>query len=235
VRYLLWAPLRLCGQPAGRPRGPRPATRRLSPKNGLYPPPPSPSSSSPRSRAQPVLGAGPVTSSSGSDSNAFVAFQTRFRAAGDEKDAKEREGKASRKAAGKAALKKMLAERGERVATRKASNRSSEKAVESEMISALSGESWGRVSSLVTVEAAAAGGGGGGAGAEASEKKKSAAGEAGATARMKCVSGVGGGGGGGAPESCHTCSPHTPAQSTSRATPRRDILISLKTKPLAAA
>ena len=100
----------------------------------------------------PVLGAGPVALSSGSESNAYSAFQVRFRAAGEEKDAKEREGKTARKAAGKAALKKLLAERSERVATRKASNRSSEKAVESEMISALSGESWGRVSSLVTVE-----------------------------------------------------------------------------------
>ena len=145
-----------------------------------------------------MLGAGPALSY-GSDSNAFQAFQTKFRAAGDDKDAREREGKASRKAAGKAALKKLLAERGERVATRKAGNRSSEKAVESEMINALSGESWGRVSSLVTVEAPPSGGGGGGAGAEAAgDKKKGAAGEVGSTARMK------------------------------------DILISLKTKPLAA-
>ena len=42
--------------------------------------------------------------------NALAAFNTKFRQAGEEKDAKEREAKAARKVSGKAALKKMLLE-----------------------------------------------------------------------------------------------------------------------------
>jgi hypothetical protein len=85
------------------------------------------------------------------DSSALAAFNTRFRALAEEKDAKERDGKAARKAAGKATLKKMIAERTERITTRKASNREGEAAAEREMLDSLNGESWGRVVSLVDI------------------------------------------------------------------------------------
>ncbi len=108
---------------------------------------------------QPVLLQGgsqaPAKSSEGDGPNALAAFNTKFRQAGEEKDAKEREAKAARKVSGKAALKKMLTERNERVATRKAGNREAEKAAEKDMLSALSGESWCRVVSLVDANSAA--------------------------------------------------------------------------------
>jgi hypothetical protein len=69
--------------------------------------------------------------------NALATFNARFRAAAEEKDAKEREGKAARKAAGKQALKKLLAERKTIVDARKAKNREDEQATEQRMLDAL--------------------------------------------------------------------------------------------------
>jgi hypothetical protein len=111
----------------------------------------------------------------------------------EDKDAKEREAKASRRAAGKAALKKMLAERTERIATRKAGNREAESAAEREMLDSLNGESWGRVVSLVDIHghtaaapaAAAAGERKKGSSSSSSSEGKEAATAIGNTTRFK--------------------------------------------------
>ena len=131
------------------------------------------------------------------EGNALAAFNVRFRQQGEEKDAKEREGKASHKAAGKAALKKMVGERNERVATRKAANREAEKAAEQDMLNALSGESWGRVVTLMDVSGAEKagtekeekkGGKGGNEKAASTEERKKAVGGVDDTIRLKDVS-----------------------------------------------
>lgn len=89
------------------------------------------------------------------------------RALCEDKDAKERDAKTARRAAGKAALKKALADRAAAVETRKASNREAEARKEKEAMDALEGEPWGRVVSLIDIhahsKAAAAEGGEGGA------------------------------------------------------------------------
>jgi hypothetical protein len=111
------------------------------------------------------------------DNNPLVEFNKKFRALNEEKDAAEREAKAQRKAAGRAALKKLLSERVSLVEGRKAKNREEEAARLQAAMDSLEAESWGRVVSLVdvhgTVAAAAAtpasaGGGAGGGG----DKKK---------------------------------------------------------------
>lgn len=75
----------------------------------------------------------------------------RFREQGEEKDAKEREAKAQRKAAGKAAFKKLTTERSVIVEGRKRKNRDDESAAEGAMLDSLQGESWSRVVSLIDV------------------------------------------------------------------------------------
>lgn len=85
------------------------------------------------------------------DSNPLVEFNKTFRELNEQKDATERDAKAARKAAGKTALKGMLAERSKLVEARKAKNRDDEAAKESEMVKGLEGEPWARVSSLVDV------------------------------------------------------------------------------------
>ncbi len=131
------------------------------------------------------------------EGNALAAFNVRFRQQGEEKDAKERDAKASHKAAGKAALKKMVAERNERVATRKTANREAEKAAEQDMLNALSGESWGRVVTLMDVSGAEKagaekeekkGGKGGNEKAASTEERKKAVGGVDDTIRLKDVS-----------------------------------------------
>lgn len=103
-----------------------------------------------------ALPAGGVAAAAVSTSNAanpLALFNAKFRAACEEKDAKEREAKSARRAAGKAALKGILADRGALVDARKAKNREDEAAKEREAMDALEGESWGRVVSLVDVHA----------------------------------------------------------------------------------
>ena len=147
------------------------------------------------------------------EGNALAAFNLRFRQQGEDKDAKERDAKQARKAAGKAALKKMLGERNERVATRKAANREAEKAVEKDMLNALSGESWTRVVSLIDASSAAHGKEeGGAAGGEKKAKTGGAGGGAAAAGAASDQGKVGGGVG-----------------DTLRL---KDILIALKSKPL---
>lgn len=87
------------------------------------------------------------------DTAALVAFNTRFREQGEAKDAKEREAKGARRTAGKAALKKILAEHSARVDSRKHKNREEEAATEQQMLDSLQGESWSRVVSMVDVHA----------------------------------------------------------------------------------
>ena len=159
-------------------------------------------------QAEPVFalpqGGSQAPKASAEEGNALAAFTVRFRQQGEEKDAKEREAKAARKAAGKAALKKMLGERNDRVASRKAANRESEKAVEKDMLSGLSGESWSRVVSLIDTSAAAHGKeeahagekkakvGGAASSASASGDAAKAAGGVNDTLRLKDVSCEGG-------------------------------------------
>jgi hypothetical protein len=88
--------------------------------------------------------------------NALVEFNKKFRALCEEKDAKERELKSQRRTTGKAAFKKITAERTAIVEARKAKNRSDEAAKEKEMMDALESEAWGRVVSLIDVHGVAA-------------------------------------------------------------------------------
>ena len=177
------------------------------------------------------------------DGNALAAFNIRFRQQGEEKDAKERDAKAARKAAGKAALKKMLGERNERVATRKAANREAESAAEKDMLNALSGESWCRVVSLMDASAAAHGkdegaaekkgkaSGGAASGSSTSDLAKSSGG-VNDTLRLKDVRG---GSGGARLRPCLTRQLLThslPSTALRKLTPRPQILIALKAKPL---
>ena len=85
-----------------------------------------------------------------------ILFILTRRAINEEKDAKERDAKAARKAGGKAALKKLLSDRAGVVEARKAKNREDEAAKEKEAMDALEGESWGRVVSLINIHGAAA-------------------------------------------------------------------------------
>ncbi len=124
--------------------------------------------------------AGPAAS----ESNALAEFNKRFRAAGEAKDAAERDAKAARKAAGKAGLKKLLAERKSVVDARKGKNREDEKASEQSVLDGLQGESWARVVSLVDVHGGAAAAA---APAEKKGKHAAAAAAAGDTTRMKDV------------------------------------------------
>lgn len=156
------------------------------------------------------------------DTSALIAFNARFRAAGEEKDAKEREAKAARRAAGKAALKKMTAERAAAADARKARNRAEEAATERAMLDALQGETWTRVVSLIDIH----GGGAGGAAAGAAGKADAAGGaggkaKAGAAAAPSAAAAAGGkGGAGGEDAACARM---------------RDVLIGLKAKPPQAA
>lgn len=74
-----------------------------------------------------------------------------FREQGETKDAKERELKSQRKAAGKAAFKKLTAERSALVDSRKQKNRDDEASKEQAMLDSLQGESWSRVVSLIDI------------------------------------------------------------------------------------
>lgn len=130
----------------------------------------------------------------GDDVSPLVEFNKKFRALNDQKDAAEREAKAARRAAGKAGLKALLADRSKVVASRKSKNREDEAAKEREMLDAMSGEPWSRVYALVDVNAAPAGGAGAAAAAADAEaggghKKKAdkAAAEGGDLGRMKDV------------------------------------------------
>lgn len=122
----------------------------------------------------------------------LIEFNKKFRALNEQKDGVEREAKAARRAAGKAALKTLLAERSKVVASRKTKNREDEAIKEREMLEAISGEPWSRVYALVDVNAPA-GGAGAAAAAEAEpsggSKKKAAdkAAEGGDLGRMKDV------------------------------------------------
>lgn len=117
--------------------------------------------------------------------SALVEFNKKFRALCEEKDARERELKSQRRAAGKAALKKMVADRVAVVDARKAKNREDEAAKEKEAMDALESEAWGRVVSLIDVHGVAA------AAASAAEggssKKKGEAAEEPANARQKSI------------------------------------------------
>jgi len=92
----------------------------------------------------------------------------------DDKDAKERDAKAARRSAGKAALKKALGDRAAAVETRKASNREAEARKEKEAMDALEGEPWGRVVSLIDIHAHSKAAAEGEGGAAAPKKKPSA-------------------------------------------------------------
>jgi hypothetical protein len=85
------------------------------------------------------------------DTSALIAFNARFRNAGEEKDAKEREARTARKAAGKAALKKLLSEKAGTVESRKRKNREEEAATEKAMLDSLQGETWTRVTTLIDI------------------------------------------------------------------------------------
>jgi hypothetical protein len=120
--------------------------------------------------------------------NALIEFNKKFRALCEDKDAKERELKSQRRAAGKAAFKKITAERTAIVDARKAKNRSDEAAKEKEMMDALESEAWGRVVSLIDVHGiAAAAASAGEAGASGSSKKKGEVAEEPANARQKAI------------------------------------------------
>jgi hypothetical protein len=114
-------------------------------------------------------------------------FNKRFRDLVEAKDAKERDAKAARKAAGKAALKKLLAERTEIISARKGSNRAAEASAEKEMLNALEGESWGRVVSLVDIHGHVAASPSAGAEKKSSAKAAVDKGEVGDTTRMKDI------------------------------------------------
>jgi hypothetical protein len=107
--------------------------------------------SSSASASAPSASAAAVVAAPIEPSSALIEFNKRFRALVEEKDAKEREAKAARRSAGKAALKGLLGERAARIDTRKAKNREDEAAAEREMLDALQGESWSRVVSLVDI------------------------------------------------------------------------------------
>jgi hypothetical protein len=147
---------------------------------------------------------------SSADGNALTAFNAKFRAAAEEKDGREREAKASRKAAGKAALKKLLADRKGAVDARKAKNREDESANEQRMLDALQGETWSRVVSLIDVHGHGHGAAAGGDGAAAGGGKAG-----------KHAHGHGGG---------HAAAA-APGSDTTR---MKDVLIGLKTRPLPA-
>lgn len=145
----------------------------------------------PPALAQPAAPSFPAASSTAPaaavDTSALIDFNKRFRELVDAKDAKEREGKAARKAAGKAALKKMLSERSEVIASRKGSNRAAEAAAEKEMLNALEGESWGRVVSLVDIHGHVAAPAAGAAADKKVHAKAADKGEVGDTTRMKDI------------------------------------------------
>ena len=117
--------------------------------------------------------------------SALVEFNKKFRAVCEDKDAKERDLKSQRRATGKAALKKMVADRAAVVEARKAKNREDEAIKEKEAMDALESEAWGRVVSLIDVHgiaAAAASASDGG-----SSKKKGEAAEEPANSRQKSI------------------------------------------------
>ena len=163
-----------------------------------------------------------------SEENPLATFNNNFRKQGEEKDAKEREAKATRKAAGKAALKKIVVERNERVTSRKAANREAEKAAEQDMLNALSGESWGRVVTLMDVSGVEKSAdkeekkGKGAASVTASEEKKKAGGVD-DTIRHKDVSLL-------APFAAHSTLLSRPPNTFITNNPQ--LLISLKAKPI---
>lgn len=131
----------------------------------------------PSSVSTPSFSAPPVS--------ALVEFNKKFRALCEDKDAKERELKSARRAAGKAALKKLVADRTAVVDARKAKNREEEASKEKEAMDALESEAWGRVVSLIDVHGVAA------AAASAAEtgssKKKGEHAEEPANARQKSI------------------------------------------------
>lgn len=88
---------------------------------------------------------------SASGPSPLVKFNMEFRGLCEEKDAAERDARAQRKAAGKAALAQMVSDRTNVVANRKVANRTDEAARVSETEAATHDESWSRVSSLLDV------------------------------------------------------------------------------------
>lgn len=86
------------------------------------------------------------------EGKALIEFNMKFRAKVEAKDAKEREDKAARRAAGKAALKEMISQHQQTIDARKKVNREEESKVETEALEALKGESWNRVVSLINVQ-----------------------------------------------------------------------------------
>lgn len=116
--------------------------------------------------------------------SALVEFNKKFRALCEEKDARERELKSQRRATGKAALKKMVADRVAIVDARKAKNREDEATKEKEAMDALESEAWGRVVSLIDVHGVAAAAA---SASEGSSKKKGEAAEEPANARQKSI------------------------------------------------
>ena len=154
----------------------------------------------------------PTAAAATPDNSALIEFNKRFRDAGEVKDATERKGKDARKAAGKAALKKMLAERTDNISTRKALNREAESAAEKEMLASLNGESWGRVVSLVDIHSG------------------------GATAAHPAGGPATAAGGGAVEKKVHHAVSHKAGESIVGDTGRmKDLLIALKTKPIATA
>lgn len=143
------------------------------------------------------------------DSNPLVEFNKKFRAAVEEKDAKEREAKNARRSTGKATLKKLLSERLAKAEARKTKNRDDEAQKEREMLDALQSESWSRVVSLIDIHGSAAG-----SSASSSGGASSGAGAAAHSAEHK--------------DKKHSKEAHAHGD-TSR---MKDVLIQLKAKPL---
>jgi hypothetical protein len=113
-------------------------------------------------------------------SNPLIEFNKKFREQNEQKDTAEREAKAARRTAGKAALKGMIGDRKKLVDARTAKNREDESTKVAQAEQGLHGEPWARVSNLIDVTTATT---------TAAEKKKHAAEEhvVGDTSRMKDV------------------------------------------------
>ena len=101
------------------------------------------------------LSAAATTPSLSSAPNPLAAFNTQYRDKADAFDEVERGARAARKAAGRAALKKLLEGAKQLSVARKAKNREDEAAREKAMMDSLEGESWTRVVSLVDLQAGA--------------------------------------------------------------------------------
>lgn len=128
-----------------------------------------------------------MPASTNDEPNALVEFNKQFRELCEQKDAKERDARAQRKASGKAALKAMVAERTAAVEGRKAGNRQDETARVADAEAAAQGESWNRVSTLIDVHAAPAAASGSSADGSKKSHKHEEGAPTGDAGRMKDV------------------------------------------------